>query len=371
MTNYLYRLQVLRFVAAAMVLLGHAQLKVREVQGITLGAYQPFNNLVFFASGVDIFFVLSGFIMYAISRDEFGRPGASRNFFLRRLARIGPPYWLFTTAMVCAALLLGQHVSHNQLALDNVIASYLFVPWRNNYDEWYPVLALGWTLNFEMLFYVLFAIGLRWPASRGLGFIVLAVGGLGVLGAVAPPSTAPLAVWCNPIVFEFLFGIGLARVYISGWRWPRGAALTVLATGIVLLYLGSSLSAPSTYWTPRALWMGIPALLICASAALVREAAVPGPIGRAFAFAGDASYALYLSHPFSLVALGLVWRYINLSEPWTFIVTAVLFSVAISMVFHRWIEQPVTLILNRWIKNRIGRSASPTRGSLAARESRQ
>jgi len=351
MTTCLHRIQVLRFVAAAMVLAGHAQHQVQDAAGIDLSTYRRLGSAAFYASGVDVFFVLSGFIMFAISRADFGRPGAPVDFFARRLARIVPPYWFFTTAMIFAVLLFPGQVSHPQLDANDVLSSYLFIPTRNAWGELYPVLVLGWTLNFEMLFYTVFAIGLRWPLARGLAFIVCVVGALGIAGVLIEPQAAPLAFWCNPIVFEFLFGMLLAQMRASGWRCSPAWGAAILATGVVALWLGSARSGASALWPPRALWMGLPALLICAAAALTREPASVGRIGRALASAGDASYVLYLSHPFTLAAFSLLSRHAGMRDPWVFIGVACVLCVFVSVLMHRWIEKPLVETLNRWIRH--------------------
>jgi peptidoglycan/LPS O-acetylase OafA/YrhL len=353
--TFLPRIQVLRFVAASMVLFGHLQHKVLEVNGLDLGHFEPIRNATFFAGGVDIFFVLSGFIMYTISMNEFGRSGAPTQFFMRRLARIVPSYWLFTSAMVASMFLFSQHVAHNQLSVEQALASYLFIPTRNAYGDMYPALILGWTLNFEMFFYVIFAATLRFPRGRGLAMIFLAIGAVGTVGLIAPPTQAPMAFWCNPIVFEFLFGIALAHLHASGFRWGRAVGMGVGALAVTLLYFGAQQSEPSPFWPARFVFMGLPALGVCAAAALMREAASEGRVQRLLVLAGDASFALYLSHPFSLVALVLIWPHIGSTSPWLFVAGAFLTCVAVSIAFHLGLEKPVTDSLNRWIKgSRLG-----------------
>jgi peptidoglycan/LPS O-acetylase OafA/YrhL len=343
---HLQRIQVLRFVAASMVLAGHAQHQVQQVAGIDLSSYRMLPNPAFYAGGVDVFFVLSGFIMVTICRTSFGTPGASGEFLLRRVARIAPPYWVFTTAMICATLLFPQHVAHGRWSADHMLASYLFIPTRNAYGDLYPVLVLGWTLEFEMLFYLMFAIGLRWPRARGLAFIFGAVAALGGLGALFGPTSGPFAFWCNPIVFEFLFGMLVAGAHATGWRCaPRwGAAL--LAVGIVLLYAGSARSDPDPFWLPRAFWMGLPASLVCAAAALTREPATAGWAGRGLARAGDASYVLYLSHPFTLTTFSLLAVRLGLGDPWLYLALACASCVVVAMALHQTIERPFVAMLN-------------------------
>src|SRR6185437_16127795 len=111
-----------------------------------------------------------------------GLPGSPRAFLVRRLIRVVPPYWLFTSAMLLATALFSTRIAHPALDGWHVLASYLFVPWKNPYGRFYPVLILGWTLNFEMFFYALFALGLHWPKRRGLLFIGVSLSVLALCG---------------------------------------------------------------------------------------------------------------------------------------------------------------------------------------------
>src|SRR5690606_35064881 len=101
--------------------------------------------------GVDLFFVISGFIMVHVSRNQFARPGAPLDFVRRRLVRIVPLYWTMTTLMVAVVLLLPQSVDTATADPRQWIASYLFIPFERASDGMMrPVLGLGWSLNYEM-----------------------------------------------------------------------------------------------------------------------------------------------------------------------------------------------------------------------------
>jgi hypothetical protein len=120
-------IQVLRGIAAVMVVLFH-------VCGFQIGA-----------AGVDIFFVISGFIMFHTNRNVFGLTGAAILFLKRRILRIAPLYWL------CSAFAFWPGVE-----LKSLVASVLFVPVRSEDGSIHTVLAPGWSLNFEMFFYIVF-----------------------------------------------------------------------------------------------------------------------------------------------------------------------------------------------------------------------
>jgi exopolysaccharide production protein ExoZ len=352
MSTYLPRVQALRFAAAAMVLFGHVQHKLPQVPGLDLSQHEALANATFFAGGVDIFFVLSGFIMVTITARDFGRAGAPAEFLLRRWARIVPSYWLFTSAMLVSMLLLSDYVQHDRMSAAHTLASYFFIPALNGYGEMYPALILGWTLNFEMFFYIVFAAMLGFRRQRGWLLIGAVVGAFGLAGLFAAPAAPPLAFWCNPIVFEFLFGMVLGHVHNTGLRWPRALGALVGLAGFGLLYGGATLSTPSPFWPARFVFMGLPALAICAAAVLTQQAAYTGRLQRLLLLAGDASYALYLSHPFVLSALALLWLRVGAGEPLVFMLVAVLACIGFAIAFHRCLEKPITLALNKRIERR-------------------
>lgn len=349
MKPVLHNLQILRFVAAAMVLLSHLQHEVPSVRGLDLHGYTPWTP-VFFAGGVDIFFVISGFIMYAIAAPDFGRPGAAREFLVRRLVRVVPPYWFFTTAMVLAALLFSAQVAHSQVSLPHLVASYLFFPFENPYGKIYPLLILGWTLNFEMMFYAVFTLGMLFPRRWGLAFIGAVIGLLGVAGLTLGPSTAPFAFWCNPIVFEFLMGIGLAWYLRRGIRWTPTMGVLAVVAGVAAMVVMMQAGIVGQHWLARPLWMGLPACLVCAGAVFVRDDAPPGPMRRAWMLGGDASFALYLSHPFTLAVVAAVWARSGSADPTAYVVAGSIASIGVSVALHLWIEKPAMKYLNRRVR---------------------
>ncbi len=149
-------IQLLRALAALSVVITHT---LHET-----GAHEQTLNLGF---GVDVFFVISGFIMAQTSLREFGMAGAPLRFFLRRLARVAPIYWLLTTLMLAGSLIAPSLLNVPTGGLGHIVASYLFIPDARGAGEMRPVLALGWTLNYEMFFYALFSLALLAPARWG------------------------------------------------------------------------------------------------------------------------------------------------------------------------------------------------------------
>ncbi|PCD01740.1 hypothetical protein COC42_16645 [Sphingomonas spermidinifaciens] len=340
-------LQGLRFFAALLVVVGHAQHELREARPDLAASWGrvPFD----WGLGVDIFFVISGFIMMHMMADRFAEPGAPGRFLVRRLIRIVPLYWLATTATLLTALGLYRTPDGAVHAL----ASYLFLPWPHPDGRGiFPVLSLGWTLNFEMLFYLIFAAALGLRRSAGLALIGATFVILIALGRLGPAVPA-LRFWGDTIIFEFLFGIALALAMRRAPRISPGAALAVIAAALVAATINYQTDAYQ--WMSRALTGGVPAVAIVAAVLMGLEPRQPRQgIVPALVLAGDASYALYLTHPFALKAIAAVaakvglWATLPLLPPVLMIGAAVIASIG----FYRWVEKPMLAILLRRIERR-------------------
>lgn len=353
-----WNIQILRFVASAMVLFGHLNHEVTQRAPLASGftAFDP----VWWPGGVDIFFVISGFIMYHISAEHFGRPGAPGRFVERRLIRLVPPYWFFTTLALIAMTLLPGEMAQNQSSVWHILASYLFIPAANPAGQAYPVLILGWTLNFEMLFYAIFALGLVFVRRTGL--LVIA----GVLIAMSAASQLaglplPLSSWCSPILIEFLFGIGIAMLRGQGVRLPIPLGWALAAAGAVALVLLQSVGIPGSHWVWRFLWAGAPAALMVGGLALIPEGQ-PGPVKRALILGGDASYALYLSHPFVLSVIAMIVGRIGMTSAAAYIAVSFVACIVAAVLTFLLLERPTY----RWITRAVERRRAARRAGAPA-----
>lgn len=342
--------QVLRAVAAFLVVVGHAAHET-EVMSVALGRPAADLSAVNWGFGVDIFFVISGFIMVYTSADLFGRPGAWRIFLTRRLIRIVPLYWLLTTALLVGAVVLPQLLNVPITDWKHILASYLFIPSMRVPGEIRPVMALGWTLNMEMFFYVLFAAALAFPFRRGIALLALAILSFAAVGLAFRPEQVQLAFWSQSLVLEFLFGCLLAVAFLKGVRLTVPAAIV-----LGLIGFAGMLKIPGLDGEPTALdglrW-GVPALLVVAAAALS-----PSSSSRVvpwLAALGDASYSLYLAHPFILRPFRNVWM--NLVGDSVSLTVYVLVAAGIatlgSVLVYRCVERP----LLRWAQGWLGPSS--------------
>jgi peptidoglycan/LPS O-acetylase OafA/YrhL len=217
----LLSIQILRFYAAGIVVLAHLG---DRLEGFAERYHVPVDFIeITGAFGVDIFFVISGFIMGYIALDRFGRAGAPVAFLLDRATRIVPLYWVATLLMVVLNELanrLGDPAKVQPQHLSQIIMSLSFFPFPDARGEHRPVLGQGWSLDYEMLFYLLFAFCL--VCRRRLGILLLALL-FCILGALHMVANLPFAaqVWTDPIIFEFLFGFLLAVLQRHlRFAWP-------------------------------------------------------------------------------------------------------------------------------------------------------
>jgi len=346
--SFVGNVQVLRFAAAFLVLLGHAEYEMVSRQA----GFAPLGPLGFidWGLGVDVFFVISGYIMYYIMRDGFGKSGVPLEFLRRRLVRVVPLYWIFTTLMLLAIALAGSRINNNGIQTVHVIASYLFIPWPRSDGEVFPMLSVGWTLNYEMLFYLAFAIALlfsrRVALSLLVGFFCLLI----IAAAMVPDNWWPVKFWGNAIIGEFLLGIALAAVFVSGFRIGM-ASYVLIALGLVLALIFFQTGSYET--VTRLITGGIPAVLIASGFILRRSDIAPKAWMRPLTIGGDASYALYLSHPFSINLTAVVWGRLFGGISWGFFCAAVVVSIVVSVAAHLFVEKPVLGLLNRGVSRTV------------------
>jgi exopolysaccharide production protein ExoZ len=332
-------IQALRAVAALLVVFLHAF----ETWGERVDPGAPGVNWENGAAGVDIFFIISGFVMVISSRRLVDQADEWRIFLRHRIVRIVPLYWLLTTAKIVAVMVLGGVVLRTSLDFKSVAGSYLFLPVTDSAGHFRPVLPVGWTLTYEFLFYLFFAAAL---AIR-VDVLCIVIPGLGLVAIAALIRTETWPAWTilfDTIVVEFVFGVALAKWTLQGFRLPPAIAGILVLVGFV-----SILIAPMVSENTRVLTWGIPAFAIVAGAVSL-EPFVAAALQRWLLTLGDASYSIYLSHGFVLPALGLLFGRFAWPGPWTeglAITLCLVFGSVIGWGVFIWIETPMLRALRR------------------------
>ena len=328
-TETVIAIQYLRAVAAGLIAFQHAM-------GVPAFVHYAAH---FGTVGVDLFFVISGFIMWSTTASH----RTPVKFWLARIVRIVPLYWIFTTLYVAAALIAPESFYVVHLEAAHILKSYLFVPATHpNLGLIAPVYTLGWTLNYEMFFYLLFGFCLFIPSPR-LRFAVLAAAFLLLVagGLLAQPQGAIARTYTDPIMLEFLAGVMLAILSPLLMRCGTMAGLLLLAGAALWVAVVYGFS----FVPERIVSHGIPAVTAVAGALMIERAARARP-SRLLLMLGDASYSIYLAHPFAQrVLLIAVNRTVGLVavSPTFYVLSAFVVGVAGGVVCHFLIERPLLI----------------------------
>jgi exopolysaccharide production protein ExoZ len=308
------------------------------------------------ATGVDIFFVVSGFVM-ALSVSA--KPVGPLVFLTHRIARIVPMYWLVT--MLAIFLAVGPKLLAGDIGTDlrHLLTSLFFLPdFDANQVQRNPIVFPGWTLNYEMMFYTAFAAWLLVRnATIRLAGIIASILAVWLLQVFFP---SPLLKYLgNDIILAFAFGVflwPLSRRY----RFPPLIAFAVIPCALVML---ASIDMPFLHGLPHSrVIVSLGAALLVFSALSLDKAGIT--IGRGWlARQGDASYSLYLIHVFVIAGLAQASLGMHLTRSSAgLVVTAVAMFACCGVVgtlLHRYVENPINRIFR-------GRSIGATVAQHAA-----
>ena len=338
-SHSLISIQLLRALAAVLVLIGHA-LHDSNFIAARSGQAELYQHFMEFGFGVDIFFVISGFIMLYTTAGKFGTPGAARQFLIRRLQRIAPLYWLMTTAFIVGAFVAPKLLNVPIEGWRSIVESFLFIPGLRANGEVRPILALGWTLNYEMFFYALFACCLFFPLKRGLVLLTAFFICFVAAGALFQMPTTALAFWSDSIIFEFLFGVAVALLFRANVRLSAPVAIAVFVLGALLAVgLGPLWGVNGTL--PRFLTAGIPAAMIVFAAACGPRMPATWSVAP-LVLIGDASYSLYLSHPFVIRPLRNLWMMLPAQmSVWSYVVVCCVAAILGAIMIYWLVERPL------------------------------
>lgn len=336
-------LQMLRFVAAMLVAVMHiTQALSVHLTGQGAGHYWESGS-----AGVDIFFVISGFVMGITTPPAAARVAQRArqawHFLKRRLIRVLPLYWFYTLLKVALLAAVPAVATRFSLDLSHLAASLAFVPWTSPWGAVQPVLPVGWTLNFEMLFYAFFALAMLLGLPR-LGLCLGAFVFLMVLAHFYSGSTA-LNFYASTIVLEFVAGVALARIHQRRPAIAPEAGLLGLCLGLVLMF-----GLPWSAEDDRFLSWGLAATLIVAGAIWMEPwtARFKARTG-ALVFLGDASYSIYLSHTFVVPATVQLAVHLGLEHAGAVGLLTALWVVLAGCLSYALLERPTTHSLQRWL----------------------
>jgi exopolysaccharide production protein ExoZ len=291
--------------------------------------------------GVDIFFVISGFIMRVTTANS---STTATLFWRKRAVRIYPIHWVALSIWIICRLIAPDRLANVDVTAKTTILSYFLIPHYHlafTKHVW-PILIPGWTLQYELFFYLIFGLA---PSivSRPLraACILACLSFLTVVGCIVEPANALLTTYTDPLLLEFGGGVILGIIYLRGRRLPPWLALATILIAILGLMIDEYLFSESR----RFLFLGISAVLVVFGAVLLEPALAKRP-NAPMVLLGDASYALYLFHPIPMGIVATVWaRLLDNSHPASFACVAIGASILSSIFVHVYVERPLT----RWL----------------------
>ena len=332
--------QFMRFLASFLVVITHSGFYTFERLD---GSFEYWRRG---ASGVALFFVISGFVMIISSQKLIANPFGWKIFAVRRLLRIVPIYWMATSAKVLAMILVAGQVLHSDFSLPYIIKSYFFIPTYNPLDNRIePLLGVGWTLVYEMFFYFLFtiAIALRSPPLKFVGAIIF----LFFLGSFFRDSfldmrNQPILYFLfDSIMLNFLFGMALG--HLCQKQIFLGDAASALAIFIGLMSIVFNIFN-FIFPTPSLIGIGLASFFViwgCISLEQRHLIKIPS----LFVFLGGASYSTYLFHPLIVPIVPTLFKKMGLISPYLSTVAGVVLALVVSSAIYMILERPFTNFL--------------------------
>ncbi|MBN8788335.1 MAG: acyltransferase [Terrimonas sp.] len=339
-TGKLNSIQALRAIAVILVLHCHTLDLINTRYQSDFFYLQNFG-----AAGVDLFFVISGFIITIVS-GRYAQTGSGRYFFIRRAIRVLPLYWIVSFAAVVLFRIQGGHWPETRELI------IILLPFPSPSFA-APFLVQGWTLYFEILFYTLIAITIQLNSKRYILYTCLLLLIAILLNYLTRRHFYPLNIPGNGFMLEFLMGMVAGRLYLSKTNISKGMAICITAAGIagllITLIKGYGNISEMGYVfngklsLERSLLWGIPCTLLVTGLTMLekkRPLKMPGILIEV----GNASFSLYLIHLLILDYENTLWSLSGINrivESDILVVFSMGLSLTVGWIFYRLVERPL------------------------------
>jgi exopolysaccharide production protein ExoZ len=319
--SQLRSIQFLRFFAASAVVFVHAQ-------SISADHFWPNNPALayyfgFGILGVHMFFIISGFVMVMMTSS------GPRDFLYRRIIRICPAYWVYATLYF---VIVFQVIGFNGPSVLATIKGLLLWPGAGG-----NIIYAGWTLSYEMYFYVSFAVTLLVP--NGLIFVTVFF----LTSVASKPILPSFEMATSPLLLEFLVGAWIAKLYKRDLNYPSWLA-NALIIGSVLGYITALSTGYNRFAT---VLLGVPSAMLFVGL-LLKEEDLPDIVTR-LAYLGDSSYSLYLTHMLVLTVILNCVSSFNLSIAERILLWIALYPICVlaGVIGYRLVERPIVQFFKR------------------------
>ena len=331
----------LRGIAALLVALYHlAESKETPLALVSVSKWM--------ASGVDVFFVISGFVIYL---NYLNKNLSPLSFLIRRFIRVIPLYWIFLIMLIILNFLFPKLAFNNvSINFESVYKSLIFIPYFDikNHEIW-PILIPGWTLNYEIFFYLLFSFFLFKTKKHILISMAVIFSILLITGFLIKTNNAILLTYTNPLLLEFLSGMFLANLYFRS-KFFESKSLLISISFILIGITGFMLFKDLTV---RGISWGVPATLVVIGCLMIEK-------NNKFKYykipylLGSSSYSIYLSHLFTLGLVKYIFIKLKLgyNTPLSFLFLTLfsLISIAfVGIIVHIIVEKPIIKLLLKYV----------------------
>ncbi|WP_181005110.1 acyltransferase family protein [Pseudomonas putida] len=333
-------IQVLRAIAALSVVLYHSHFVVNPFPPeykINIPFIYSYGYL-----GVDLFFAISGFIIYHITN---GKTLNTAEFISKRFFRIYPVYWIFCLLSFYLYTNNGLHFGPKEFDIENLLLSMAIFPLQGS-----PAYGVGWSLEHEIIFYVIAALVIPALKHRGLITILTLLGAVGLIKEMLTATGAIPKFWdyhlLSPFFLSFAAGMAAYRVSVASKTnfatLTAAAIIAVLATALLMNY-GSTQARIFARYAMVAISCG----LVVASAVAFESTKIhiPAQLKAPIIAIGNASYSLYLVHWVILINMGRLKYKVAYGVPdwaaelWRFALIAACIAIALAM--YKFIEKPL------------------------------
>ncbi|MCR6794678.1 acyltransferase family protein [Bacillus paranthracis] len=344
MENRMYSLQSIRGIAAILVLLHHASFIINKYHN-----YEYVGGIFHYGSlGVDLFFILSGFIIYYLHHSDIGEPKRVGTFLKKRTIRVYPAYWIVTLVLVPVYFLAPTMGLGYERDFFVIIKSLLLIPQSHD-----PILGVGWSLVYEIYFYLIFslfiltnrkfsiAVTLLWMATTSYLLVSNTLGSQDYI----------LKFLFSPLIVEFLLGCLIAYLTLN---YNLKKYKSLLLTGIIGLivslfiqYLGViTIDREGIF---RTLIYGVPSFFLIFGL-IVLEKQGRFKNNKFLTFLGDASYSIYLVHLPAISFLNKMFTSLNLFNSIGHFLTTTICVIIATLAgcgFHILVEKPLLKYMRR------------------------
>ena len=307
--------------------------------------------------GVDLFFVLSGFIIFFIHGKDLGEEARLKSYVLKRFFRLFPILFILLIVKTFFGVVLGTDAfTGNRFHPEVILGSFFMVPISTELGG-QPLIGVAWTLSHEMLFYAVFGLGILLGRKFLFGFSALWVGAICIQSFVTSETNTAMDFLFRHQNLQFLLGILLCWLYRRSS--PQGTPLLV-SLFLLLSCLGCVLFLPGRLFNLPHLWSSLifGLLFVGVLRALLDLEGKGWEPPRFLCFIGDASYSVYLVHSsvqvlFYVVAKKVLGPDFGGGAGAQVALGVMAFaSVVGGLVFYLLVEKPLLRVSRNWIRRR-------------------